>query len=246
MNTYTTSEIAAIIGIHPNTVRKYEQLQLISKPGRLSNGYRVFTREHLLQFRLARTAFAVEVLQSGLRKEAVAIVKTTARRDYARAAQLTAVYLSSLRQEQTRGEEAIEIVETILAGQEPGGGDGLLTRHEAAQRLHTTIDTLRNWELNGLFTAKRMQNGYRVYTAQDMQALKIIRTLRLANYSLAAILRMMHRLGGQGGASLRAVIDTPEPNEDVISVCDRLLTSLKIAEQNAQTMLELLSALQAL
>ena len=43
MSTYKTAEVAAIIGIHPNTVRLYEKLKLIPKPERLSNGYRVFT-----------------------------------------------------------------------------------------------------------------------------------------------------------------------------------------------------------
>ncbi len=51
MNTYRTSEIAEIIGVHPNTVRLYEELGLIPKPGRLPNGYRVFTELHIEQFR---------------------------------------------------------------------------------------------------------------------------------------------------------------------------------------------------
>ncbi|WP_334308079.1 hypothetical protein [Aminipila sp.] len=29
------------------------------------------------------------------------------------------------------------------------------------------MDTLRNWELNGLIAVKRKQNRYRVYTAED-------------------------------------------------------------------------------
>ena len=41
--TFRTSEIAALIGVHPNTVRLYEELELIPKPERLPNGYRVFT-----------------------------------------------------------------------------------------------------------------------------------------------------------------------------------------------------------
>lgn len=39
--TFRTSEIAALIGVHPNTVRLYEELELIPKPERLPNGYRV-------------------------------------------------------------------------------------------------------------------------------------------------------------------------------------------------------------
>ena len=75
MDSYKTAEIAAAIGIHPNTVRLYEELELISKPERLPNGYRIFTDFHIEQFRLARLAFQVEVLQNGLRKKIVQMVK---------------------------------------------------------------------------------------------------------------------------------------------------------------------------
>jgi len=48
-NTYTTSQVAQIIGIHPNTVRLYEELQLITPPERKANGYRIFTDLHIRQ-----------------------------------------------------------------------------------------------------------------------------------------------------------------------------------------------------
>ncbi len=47
MNTYTTSEVAKIIGIHPNTVRLYEEWGFISKVERKENGYRIFTDLHI-------------------------------------------------------------------------------------------------------------------------------------------------------------------------------------------------------
>ena len=75
MKTYKTSEVAALIGIHPNTVRLYEELKLIPKPERLPNEYRVFTDFHVEQFRLARLAFHVEVLQNGIRKKVIEVVK---------------------------------------------------------------------------------------------------------------------------------------------------------------------------
>ena len=65
MKTYRTAQVAQIIGIHPNTVRLYEELGLISRPERRANGYRVFTDLHIAQFCLARTALRVEVLQNG-------------------------------------------------------------------------------------------------------------------------------------------------------------------------------------
>ena len=38
MKTYTTSEIARLLGIHPNTVRLYEAWQLIPRAQRKANG----------------------------------------------------------------------------------------------------------------------------------------------------------------------------------------------------------------
>lgn len=69
MNTYKTIDVARIIGIHVNTVRLYEACNLISKPERYHNGYRIFTDLHIEQFKLARAALQVEVLQNGLRKQ---------------------------------------------------------------------------------------------------------------------------------------------------------------------------------
>ena len=85
MNTYKTIDIARIIGIHVNTVRLYEKCGLIPKPERLGNGYRVFTDLHIEQFRLARAALQVEVLQNGLRKQAVDIIKVSALGNYEKA-----------------------------------------------------------------------------------------------------------------------------------------------------------------
>ena len=84
MKQYKTIDIARRMGIHVNTVRLYEKCALIPKPERLPNGYRVFTDLHIEQFKLARAALRVEVLQNGLRKQAVNIIKVSAagRRTY--------------------------------------------------------------------------------------------------------------------------------------------------------------------
>ncbi|WP_077612013.1 MerR family transcriptional regulator [Clostridium sp. Marseille-P2415] len=233
-DTYTTSEIAKIIGIHPNTVRLYEDLKLISQPDRLENGYRIFTGLHVEQFYIARLAFQVEVLQNGLRKKAVKIIKASANQDFDRALVLTRDYLEQLKEEKRNAEDAILIAERILTGSETDTGSCCLTRKQTADYLNISIDTLRNWELNGLLTVKRKKNGYRVYTSPDLKRLKIIRSLRCANYSLASILRMLHILSSDPGANIRAAIDAPQGNDDILTACDNLLTSLNHAETNAQ------------
>ena len=116
MATYKTSEVAAIIGIHPNTVRLYETLDLIPKPERLSNGYRVFTDLHIEQCRLVRIAFQVEVLQNGLRKKITKMIKASAAGDFDTAILLINEYLEQIKQERTNAEEAITIVKQLFSG----------------------------------------------------------------------------------------------------------------------------------
>lgn len=47
----------------------------------------------------------------------------------------------------------------------------------------------------------------------------------------------MNALSGNPGIDIREAIDTPKENDDTISACDKLLTSLADAEKNAENML---------
>lgn len=256
--TYKTAQIASMIGIHPNTVRLYESLGLISAPIRLSNGYRVFTELHIEQFRLARTAFQVEVLQNGLRKKMITIIKLSAKLEFEKAIQLTQSYIRQIQTEQRNAEEAIRMAEQLLADpskecmaqrNDPDqinqiDGARVMTRQQVSDYLEITMDTLRNWEMNGLLEVKRKRNGYRIYTESDIMRLKIIRSLRCANYSLSAILRMMNALTEGKPVDLRKMINTPQEDETIISVCDKLLTSLEAARVNAQHLLKQLRSME--
>ena len=244
MNKYRTSEIAKIIGIHPNTVRLYEELELIPKPDRMPNGYRVFTDLHIEQFRLARLAFQVEVLQNGLRKKIVQMIKVSAAGDYDKALELTEGYRMWLRQEIANAEEAIDIVKRILDGRQEENVH-TMKRKEVSEYLKISMDTLRNWEMNGLLTVRRRQNGYRVYTDDDIRRLKIIRSLRCANYSLEAILTMLGQVSKYPGIDIKRALDTPKEDTEIIAVCDKLVTSLTKAESNAEKMLDKLKEMKS-
>lgn len=228
--------MAKIIGIHPNTVRLYEELKLIPKPERQANGYRVFTDFHIEQFKLARLAFQIEVLQNGLRKKIVHMIKVSATRDFDTALSITQEYLNQIRQERRNAEEAIEIVKQLLSSGIPENIH-FFKRKEVSDYLNISMDTLRNWEMNGLLTVKRKQNGYRVYTDEDIQRLKIIRSLRCANYSLEAILRMLQQLSKNPNVDIKRVLNTPKEDTDIITVCDKLITSLSDAECNGLEMI---------
>lgn len=106
------------------------------------------------------------------------------------------------------------------------------------------MDALRNWEMNGLLAVKRKENGYRIYTGEDIQRLKIIRALRCANYSLEAILRLLQQRSNDPPADIRTALNTPKQSDDIISVCDRLILSLSAAEQNAYKILTMLQEMK--
>ena len=222
MKTYKTSEVAKIIGVHPNTVRMYEEWELIPKAERMPNGYRIFTDFHIEQFKLARLAFKVEIVQNGLRQKISGAVRTSAKSDFDTAITLTTEYLEQVREERRNAEEAIEIVKQLLSGSS-SALSGNLKRKEVSELLGITMDTLRNWEMNGLLTVKRKANGYRVYTSEDIQRLKIIRSLRCANYSLESILRLLKQLQKNPDVDIRETLNTPRESDDIISVCDRLI-----------------------
>ncbi len=234
-NTYRTAQVAKIVGVHPNTARMYEAQGLIPKAERKDNGYRVFTERHIEVFKLARIAFQIEVLQNGLRKKVVDVAKAAAAGDYDAALFMTDEYLLQVRREQKNAKEAIEITKQILSGQ--SFSQSLrLKRNEAAKLLGISMDTLRNWEMNGLLQVKRRENCYRIYTGEDIDRLKIIRSLRCANYSLEAILNLLSVLSTDPDADIAKALDTPKPDQDIISVYDKLLTSLKLAQWNAKRM----------
>lgn len=239
MKTYRTSEIADLIGIHPNTVRFYEEWGLIPKAKRQPNGYRIFTDFHIEQLRLARIAFRIEVVQNGLRKKIIEAVKYSADRDFDKALLLAEEYLLQILKEQEHAEEAIKIARQVLEGQ-PSSDTRCMKRKEVSEYLNVSMDTLRNWELNGLLRVKRRQNGYRIYTEEDIKRLKIIRSLRCANYSLEAILRMLNALSVNPQINIKHVLNTPKNDTDVISVCDKLIVSLQEAAVNAEAMIEIL------
>ena len=243
METYRTTEVATAIGIHPNTVRLYEKLGLIPKPERQSNGYRIFTAFHIQQFILARTAFQIEVLQSGLRKKIVSVVKLSANKNFEQAIALTEEYLDGILIERHNAEEAIQIVQDILSGKTEVHKFSM-KRKEVSEYLDISMDTLRNWEMNGLLTVKRKENGYRIYTDEDIKRLKIIRSLRCAKYSLEAILRMLRQLSKNPDLDIKAALNTPLQSENIISVCDRLIISLTTAEYNAKKIMEMLQEMK--
>lgn len=63
---YCTSEIAKKAGVHPNTIRFYEELHYLPPVSRSSNGYRIFTDAHVEQLRFIQSIGLVYIISATL------------------------------------------------------------------------------------------------------------------------------------------------------------------------------------
>ncbi len=227
---------------------------------REANGYRVYTRRHLFQMRLLRAAFRAEIVSANLRKEALDIVKTSADGNIGAAAQKTLAYRAHIESEISQAKNALILAERMIGGGLRLSGmeaaeSGLhgrpkaaptvyrqpipLPRRAAAAIIGVSADVLRDWERNGLIDIPR-EGNWRQYGPNEINLLKIIALLRSANYSQSAIRRMLQKLD-HGEKDLLFAIDTPEPDDDIISAADRYITSLTGALADTDEMLAALT-----
>ena len=233
---YRTQDIAALVGLQPNTVRIYEDWGFISPVPRQANNYRVFLKKHLLQLKIAKRLFRCEIVQGNLRYRARQIVYACAVEDYHRARELTSEYLDHLKIEYEQAVAAARVVERWLRKTVPEYPT-TYSRRQAAEILKTTPEALRNWERNGLIAVPRNAKGYRRYGTPEMERLQVIRGLRSAHYSINAILRLLRQIH-QPDPDIVGLLDTPDPDDDIRSVTDQLISSLRSAIADASDVLQ--------
>ena len=229
-----TSEVAKAVGVHPNTVRKYEEWGFLPPIPRTPSGYRTFTQAHVEQMRLARLALHGGWPGRNIRQSAAAMVRKAASGDLGGALELAYNHLALVQAERAQAEAAADLLERWAKGTPTDTTARSLRIGDAARRLGLTADTLRNWERDGLLDVPRdPRNGYRLYGAPEIGRLRVIRMLRRAGYSTMAILRMLIQLDRGQDADLRQALDTPRPDEDVYTAADRWLSELAAQQQRA-------------
>jgi DNA-binding transcriptional MerR regulator len=240
-NFYLTSEIAQSVGVHPNTVRLYEEWGYLPPVPRTPSGYRKFSEVHLDQMKLIRHVMNFTWMGGDIRKTAYEIIFKGSEGDFGGALELAYQLRVLMQAERAQAEAAADFLEHWAQGSAVESIDKPRRIGEVAKLLNVSTDRLRNWERNGLIVAPRNPiNGYRFYRTREIGRLRVIRTLCQARYSQMAILRMLMRLDSGDTEDLRGVLDTPRKDEDVYFVTDQLLSTLTDLIQKSQQLITLL------
>ena len=236
-----TSDLARAVGIHPNTVRLYEEWGLIPPVARSESGYRIFTQRHLDCLRLARTIYASEYPGRDLRASGNEVIQCAVQDDWQGALEKAHEHLSAVEEELHRAETAADVLEHWAQKATESRDEKPLAIREVSKMLGVSHDVIRNWERNGLVTIRRNPyNNYRLFTRKDIERMQIIRLLSTAGYSHMAILRMFIELDRGKTSNLKQVLDTPRADEDIFMAADHWLTTLRIQEEMAKEIIRLI------
>lgn len=233
-----TSQIARAAGIHPNTVRLYAEWGFLARPERGPNGYRRWRREDLEQALFAREALHGLWPGPRIRRSALELVRIAASRGAAAAVPAATEHVQLVQEERRRARQAARALEAWAKSRKPRRRERELSAREACAAEDITPDQLRNWERNRLLVPGHdPATGYRRYGSEELGRLRVVRTLLLAGYSVAALLRMCLELDEGRTEGLAALLDKPRPGEEVFTAFDRWQGFLAEQEKRAHRLL---------
>jgi len=235
---YTTKQIADLSGVHPNTVRLYEEWGFISKAERKPNGYRAFTDKHLWEMKLARIALPGPYPIEGSLVQG--LVRKIAGEDRQGALQDAVLYLQKVKLEKARALEALKVLDRWYESK-PGAMDktACQTRKKAADMLGLSVDALRTWERNGLIGIRKDKERRMQFSEWDMEKIMVIRLLRNCGYSIAALYKVFSD-GEKLYEKPSAVLSLPSDQSGISYVTDRYLEFLDEHENRAVKIIELI------
>jgi DNA-binding transcriptional MerR regulator len=242
-----TSDMARLVGVHPNTVRKYVDWGLIPPVERTPSGYRLFTQQHLDCMRLARLIYSAPYPGRGFRALGTEIIQRAVVDDWQGAQEKAEEHLVLVQAELKNAEAAADLLERWAHNMAADSADeSPLSIGDVSKLLGVSIDVIRNAERNGLITVPRNSyNNYRLFGKREIERLRIIRMLTRAGYSHMSILRMFLELDRGNTRDLKKTLDTPRPDEDIFSAADRWLTTLHAQETMARQVIELINEITA-
>ena len=195
MKEYKRSEVAKIIGVHPNTIIAYEKAGYISAIERRDNGYRIYLEKHIEQIKLIRLILNNELIKTYMWYKVRDILLVIGKENFQEALTLCEKYLEEINIEKINEYKIIEKIKEVIKEHEENKENVFLKRSEASKIIGVSIDVIINWERSEILSVPRNnKNNYRVYSEKEILILKIIKILREEEYSSQCVRRMINKL----------------------------------------------------
>ncbi len=190
--TYRTSDLAQAAQLGVQQVRNYEAGGLIPPAARAANGYRQYTRQHLVALLTAQSLVAAYG-----QERARDVMQAMQRGQLAAALALIDEHHAGLAGQRQQLERTLAALGT-LAAQDPVAHSRYARRlrvGEAAQEVGVRVSAVHFWEQQGLLEPVRDRSSrYRLYDEAQMRRLRVVALLREAGYDFEAIRTTLHEL----------------------------------------------------
>lgn len=241
-----TTDLAREEGLHPNTIRFYEKIGLISPAPRAKNGYRIFNMHHLYQLKVCRCIYGAPWTNRAIRDSAMKVLEHMHQWDIQTSKRYAEEHLKFVEREYSKALETVVILKQWAENRIESENERFYNRKEAAELIGVTAEILRNWERNGLIAVPRTgANNARLYGAKEIARLRVIYMLRQTNYSISAIHRslLLHDSGNTPGAVL--LLNLPQPDEEIeyTRAGDHWLESLVTTAEFARKIITILEGI---
>ncbi|WP_099156700.1 MerR family transcriptional regulator [Virgibacillus ndiopensis] len=184
-------DIARKLNISTSALRHYESWGIVPEAERAKNGYRIYTEEHVAYFdciRAMNSGFGMDLV-----RKIMPLIQENKVTDALWLVNDDQVQLSK---ERRKVEKALQVLENEgLERFSAKNNKGWYSIGEVAKEIDVASSTLRHWEKEGLIEPHRdLESGYRKYSHADVHKLLIIRTLRLAVYSLDIVREVLEEV----------------------------------------------------
>jgi DNA-binding transcriptional MerR regulator len=204
-----TSELAKQFGVHPNTIRLYEEWGYLPPIPRDPAGQRIFTEKHVEQMRLARCILH-EAPRSGPQfKASYKEMVWLACADQLQLAITQArKHLTMVKSAQGHATDALAFLRDTLPEHVAHLAVPPLNIQQAAALIGISVPILRRWEHFQLIHIPRNPtNKYRIFGRDEIGWLLVIQSLRQAGSKISACHKLIDQYQKDNKRSLCDAID---------------------------------------
>lgn len=196
-------DIAKKLDVGTSALRHYEEWGIVPKAIRKANGYRVYTEVHEAYFQCIRAMYPGFGMGTVRR-----VMPLLQKNKYIEALWEVNQVQAELFERKQQALDAVSIlspnnIQDFMKKQQKK----YYSIGEVEDKLHVAATTLRHWEKEGLITPERNpENGYRLYTGEDMRRILIIKTVQSSVYLLDTVRDILDKIQHHSLTDARKIV----------------------------------------